>query len=110
MHGGEPANFLDVGGSATKEAVSAALKILTRDPRVKAILINIFGGIMRCDIIAQGVVDATREVGLKVPLIVRLEGTNVETGKKILRESGLKIIPATDLDDAAQKAVQQLKQ
>jgi len=105
LYGGSPANFLDVGGSAQTEQVIAAFKIITSDPEVKAILINIFGGIMRCDIIAEGVVTATREVGLKIPLVVRLEGTNVEEGKKILSESGLDIIAAENLADAAEKAV-----
>jgi len=102
---GEPANFLDVGGGASKERVTAAFKIITSDPNVKAILVNIFGGIMRCDIVAEGIVAAVKEVGLKVPLVVRLEGTNVDLGKKILKESGLAIIPADDLDDAAMKVV-----
>jgi len=105
LYGKEPANFLDVGGGASKEKVTAAFKIITADPNVKGILINIFGGIMRCDVIAEGVVAAVREVGLKVPLVVRLEGTNVELGKKILNESGLAITAADDLDDAAQKIV-----
>jgi len=105
LYGAEPANFLDVGGGASKEKVTAAFKIITADPNVKGILINIFGGIMKCDIIAEGVVAAVKEVGLKVPLVVRLEGTNVEKGKQILRESGLNVIPADDLDDAAQKIV-----
>ncbi len=104
-HGGEPANFLDVGGVATPEKVAAAFKIITADPKVKGILVNIFGGIMRCDIIAEGVVRAVRETGLRVPLVVRLEGTNVEKGKAILAESGLDIISADDLDEAAEKAV-----
>ncbi len=105
LYGKEPANFLDVGGGASKEKVTAAFKIITADPNVKGILVNIFGGIMRCDIIAEGVVAAVKEVGLKVPLVVRLEGTNVELGKKILNESGLAITAADDLDDAAQKIV-----
>src|SRR5205823_379422 len=105
LYGGAPANFLDVGGGASKERVTAAFKIITADPKVKGILVNIFGGIMRCDIIAEGVIAAVKEVGLKVPLVVRLEGTNVEIGKKILRESKLNVIPADDLDDAAQKIV-----
>jgi len=109
LYGAEPANFLDVGGGATKEKVSAAFKIITADPNVKAILINIFGGIMRCDIIAEGVVAAVKQVGLKVPLVVRLEGTNVEKGKEILSQSGLDVIAADDLDDAAQKAVASVK-
>jgi len=105
LHGGTPANFLDVGGGATKETVQKAFTIILQDKNVKAILVNIFGGIMKCDIIANGVVDAAKELSLKVPLIVRLEGTNVALGKKILAESGLKITPANDLADAAQKAV-----
>ncbi|WP_285295413.1 ADP-forming succinate--CoA ligase subunit beta [Aureimonas altamirensis] len=105
LYGKEPANFLDVGGGASKEKVTAAFKIITADPNVKGILVNIFGGIMRCDIIAEGVVAAVKEVGLQVPLVVRLEGTNVELGKKILNESGLAITAADDLDDAAQKIV-----
>jgi succinyl-CoA synthetase beta subunit len=109
LYGAEPANFLDVGGGANKEKVTAAFKIITADPNVKGILVNIFGGIMRCDVIAEGVVAAVREVGLKVPLVVRLEGTNVELGKKILRESGLDVVPADDLDDAARKIVKGVK-
>jgi len=105
LHGGTPANFLDVGGGATAETVEEAFKILTADPKVKALLVNIFGGIMKCDIIAEGVVEAAKKVGLKMPLIVRLEGTNVERGKQILAESGLDIVSADDLDDAAKKAV-----
>jgi succinyl-CoA synthetase beta subunit len=105
LYGAEPANFLDVGGGASKEKVTAAFKIITADPNVKGILVNIFGGIMKCDVIAEGVIAAVKEVGLKVPLVVRLEGTNVEKGKKILSESGLDVIPADDLDDAAQKIV-----
>jgi succinyl-CoA synthetase beta subunit len=105
LYGMAPANFLDVGGGADKAKVTAAFKIITADPNVKGILINIFGGIMKCDIIAEGVVAAVREVGLKVPLVVRLEGTNVDAGKKIIRESGLNVVPADDLDDAAQKIV-----
>lgn len=105
LHGASPANFLDVGGGANKEKVTAAFKIILQDPNVKAILVNIFGGIMKCDVIAEGVIAASKEVGLKVPLIVRLEGTNVELGKKLLRESGLNITPADDLTDAAKKAV-----
>ncbi|UHD46196.1 ADP-forming succinate--CoA ligase subunit beta [Aureimonas altamirensis] len=105
LYGKEPANFLDVGGGASKEKVTAAFKIITADPNVKGILVNIFGGIMRCDIIAEGVVAAVKDVGLQVPLVVRLEGTNVELGKKILNESGLAITAADDLDDAAQKIV-----
>src|SRR3984957_17308595 len=105
LYGESPANFLDVGGGASKDKVAAAFKIITADPNVKGILVNIFGGIMRCDIIAEGVIAAVKEVGLQVPLVVRLEGTNVDLGKKILRESGLDVIPADDLDDAAQKIV-----
>jgi succinyl-CoA synthetase beta subunit len=105
LYGEAPANFLDVGGGASKEKVTAAFKIITADPKVKGILVNIFGGIMRCDVIAEGVIAAVKEVGLKVPLVVRLEGTNVELGKKILGASGLNVIPADDLDDAAQKVV-----
>jgi succinyl-CoA synthetase beta subunit len=104
-YGGEPANFLDVGGGASREKVTEAFKIITSDPGVKGILVNIFGGIMRCDIIAEGIISAVKEVGLKAPLVVRLEGTNVEKGKKILSESGLAITPADDLDDAARKVV-----
>jgi len=105
LYGESPANFLDVGGGASKDKVTAAFKIITADPNVKGILVNIFGGIMRCDIIAEGVIAAVKEVGLKVPLVVRLEGTNVDLGKKIIRDSGLNVIPADDLDDAAQKIV-----
>ncbi len=110
LFGAEPANFLDVGGGATKEKVTEAFKIITSDPQVKGILINIFGGIMRCDVIAEGVIAAVKEVGLKVPLVVRLEGTNVELGKKILNESGLDVIAADDLADAAQKIVAAVKE
>jgi succinyl-CoA synthetase beta subunit len=109
LYGEAPANFLDVGGSATAEKVAAAFKIITSDPKVKGILVNIFGGIMKCDIIAAGVVAAVKEVGLQVPLVVRLEGTNVELGKQILSRSGLNVIPADDLDDAAQKIVKAVK-
>jgi succinyl-CoA synthetase beta subunit len=109
LYGEEPANFLDVGGGATKEKVTAAFKIITADPKVKGILVNIFGGIMRCDIIAEGVIAAVKEVGLKVPLVVRLEGTNVELGKEIIAKSGLNVISADDLDDAAQKIVKAVK-
>lgn len=105
LYGAEPANFLDVGGGASEEKVTAAFKIITADPQVKGILVNIFGGIMKCDVIARGVIGAVKAVGLKVPLVVRLEGTNVEEGKKIISESGLNVIPADDLDDAAQKIV-----
>jgi succinyl-CoA synthetase beta subunit len=109
LYGEAPANFLDVGGGASKEKVAAAFKIITADPKVKGILVNIFGGIMKCDIIAEGVVAAVKEVGLKVPLVVRLEGTNVDAGKQILSRSGLNVIPADDLDDAAQKIVKAVK-
>ncbi len=109
LYGESPANFLDVGGGASKEKVTAAFKIITADPNVKGILVNIFGGIMRCDVIAEGVIAAVREMGLKVPLVVRLEGTNVDLGKKILRESRLNVIAADDLDDAAQKIVSAVK-
>ncbi len=109
LYGAEPANFLDVGGGASKEKVTAAFKIITADPAVKGILVNIFGGIMKCDVIAEGVVAAVKEVGLQVPLVVRLEGTNVELGKKILAESGLNVVPADDLDDAAKKIVAAVK-
>jgi succinyl-CoA synthetase beta subunit len=105
LYGEEPANFLDVGGGASEEKVTAAFKIITADPNVKGILVNIFGGIMKCDVIARGVIAAVKTVGLQVPLVVRLEGTNVEEGKTIIRESGLNVIPADDLDDAAQKIV-----
>jgi succinyl-CoA synthetase beta subunit len=105
MHGGSPANFLDVGGSATKEQIVEAFKIITSDSNVKALLVNIFGGIMKCDVIAEGIVAGVKEVGLEIPLVVRLEGTNVELGKKIIDESGLNITSADDLDDAAKKAV-----
>ena len=110
LYGMAPANFLDVGGSATTDRVTAAFKIITADPNVKGILVNIFGGIMRCDVIAEGVVAAVKEVGLRVPLVVRLEGTNVDQGKAILRESGLNVVPADDLDDAAQKIVNAVKE
>ncbi|QFT64679.1 succinyl-CoA synthetase beta subunit [Roseivivax halotolerans] len=109
LYGAEPANFLDVGGGATKEKVTEAFKIITSDSNVKGILVNIFGGIMRCDVIAEGVVAAVKEVGLKVPLVVRLEGTNVEQGKEIINNSGLDVIAADDLKDGAQKIVQAVK-
>ena len=109
LYGAEPANFLDVGGGASKEKVTAAFKIITDDPAVKGILINIFGGIMKCDIIAEGVIAAVKEVGLEVPLVVRLEGTNVELGKKIINDSGLNVVSADDLDDAAKKIVAAVK-
>jgi succinyl-CoA synthetase beta subunit len=110
LYGSEPANFLDVGGGASEEKVTAAFKIITADPNVKGILVNIFGGIMKCDVIARGVIGAVKAVGLQVPLVVRLEGTNVEEGKTIIRESGLNVIPADDLDDAAQKIVKAVKE
>jgi succinyl-CoA synthetase beta subunit len=109
LYGSEPANFLDVGGGASKEKVTAALKIILSDPNVKGILVNIFGGIMRCDIIANGIVAAAKDVSLSVPVVVRLEGTNVEQGKEILAKSGLSIISASDLSDAAQKIVAAVK-
>ena len=109
LYGAEPANFLDVGGGATKEKVTEAFKIITSDPNVKGILVNIFGGIMRCDIIAEGIIAAVKEVGLQVPLVVRLEGTNVELGKKIIAESGLNVIAADDLRDGAEKIVKAVK-
>jgi succinyl-CoA synthetase beta subunit len=109
LYGGEPANFLDVGGGATKERVTAAFKLLLADPKVEGVLVNIFGGIMRCDVIAEGVVAAAREVNVGVPLVVRLEGTNVELGKQILSESGLAITAASDLADAAEKIVTAVK-
>jgi succinyl-CoA synthetase beta subunit len=110
LHGGEPANFLDVGGGATRERVTTAFKLILSDQNVRGILVNIFGGIMRCDIIAEGVVAAAREVRLEVPLVVRLEGTNVELGKKILKESGLPIVSADNLADAAEKVVRAVKE
>ncbi|TCS63602.1 ADP-forming succinate--CoA ligase subunit beta [Varunaivibrio sulfuroxidans] len=110
LYGGEPANFLDVGGGATRERVTTAFKLILSDPNVEGILVNIFGGIMRCDVIAEGVVAAAREVSLNVPLVVRLEGTNVDLGKKILSESGLPIVSADDLADAAQKVVKAVKE
>ena len=109
LFGAAPANFLDVGGGASKEKVEAAFKIITSDPNVKGILINIFGGIMRCDVIAEGVVEAVKEVGLSVPLVVRLEGTNVNEGKEIIKNSGLNVIAADDLEDAARKIVKAVK-
>ena len=109
LYGESPANFLDVGGSATKERVAAAFKIITADPNVKGILVNIFGGIMKCDVIADGVVAAVKEVGLQVPLVVRLEGTNVDKGKEIIATSNLNVTSANDLDDAAQKIVQAVR-
>jgi len=110
LSGGAPANFLDVGGGATKERVTAAFKIILSDPNVEGILVNIFGGIMRCDVIAEGVVAAAREVDLHVPLVVRLEGTNVELGKKILADSGLSVVSADDLGDAAKKVVKAVRE
>ena len=110
LYGAEPANFLDVGGGASKEKVTAAFKIITADPNVKGILVNIFGGIMRCDIIAEGVIAAVKEVGLQVPLVVRLEGTNVDEGKAIIKGSGLNVISADDLSDAAEKIVKAVKE
>lgn len=109
IHGGSPANFLDVGGGANKEKVTAAFKLILKDPNVKGILVNIFGGIMKCDIIAEGIIAATKEMGLKLPLVVRLQGTNVELGKKLLADSGLNITPADDLTTAAQKIVDAVK-
>ncbi|WP_321490839.1 ADP-forming succinate--CoA ligase subunit beta [uncultured Hyphomonas sp.] len=109
LYGEEPANFCDVGGGAGKEKVAAAFKIIMKDPNVKGILVNIFGGIMKCDVIAEGVIAAVKETNLAVPLVVRLEGTNVDLGKKIIAESGLNVIPADDLDDAAQKIVNAVK-
>jgi succinyl-CoA synthetase beta subunit len=105
LHGGDPANFLDVGGSAQKDQVTEAFKIISSDPRVSAILVNIFGGIMRCDIIAQGIIAAVSELDLKIPLIVRLKGTEVDAAKKLIKDSGLRIISCDDLDQAAAKAV-----
>lgn len=109
-YGGEPANFLDVGGGATKDQVSAAFRLISKDPKVKAIFVNIFGGIMKCDVIAEGVISAIKEVGLKVPLVVRLEGTNVEKGRDMLNQSGLKVITATSMGDGAEKVVRAMKE
>jgi succinyl-CoA synthetase beta subunit len=109
LSGGRPANFLDVGGGADEDKVTAAFKILLSDARVKAVLVNIFGGIMKCDVIANGIVAAAKQVGLRIPLVVRLEGTNVEKGKEILAGSGLEIVAADDLGDAARKAVAAVK-
>ena len=109
LYGAEPANFLDVGGGATKEKVTEAFKIITSDLKVKGILVNIFGGIMRCDVIAEGVVAAVKEVGLQVPLVVSLEGTNVEKGKDIINNSGLDVIAENDLKDGAEKIVREVK-
>ena len=105
LHGGQPANFLDVGGGATKERVTEAFKIILSDENVQAVLINIFGGIVRCDLIAEGVIGAVNEVGVEVPVVVRLEGNNAELGREVLSESGLNIIAATSLTDAAQQVV-----
>jgi len=105
LYGGEPANFLDVGGGATTDQVTEAFKIMLRNPDLKAILVNIFGGIMRCDVVAEGLVQAAQVVKLKIPLVVRLEGTNVERGREILEKSGLDMITATTMDDAAEKVV-----
>ena len=110
LYGEAPANFLDVGGGASKEKVAAAFKIITSDPKVRGILVNIFGGIMKCDVIAEGVVAAVKEVGLRVPLVVRLEGTNVELGKEIIAKSNLDVTSADDLDDAAQKIVKAVRE
>ena len=104
--GGEPANFLDVGGGASKERVAAAFKIILSDPNVKGIFVNIFGGIVHCDLVAQGVIDAVKEVGLQLPLVVRLEGTNVEAGRKLLAESGLNVTTAAEMADGAAKIVE----
>jgi succinyl-CoA synthetase beta subunit len=109
LYGQEPANFLDVGGGASKEKVSAAFKLILSDKNVKGILVNIFGGIMQCDVLAQGVVDAAKEINLSVPLVVRLAGTNFEKGKEILDKSNLKILSASDLNDAAKKVVEAIK-
>jgi succinyl-CoA synthetase beta subunit len=106
VSGGQPANFLDVGGGATKERVSEAFKIILSDDNVKAVLVNIFGGIVRCDMIAEGIIGAVKEVGVKVPVVVRLEGNNAKVGTKVLAESGLNIIAATSLSDAAQQVVE----
>ena len=110
LRGGEPANFLDVGGGASKEKIAEAFKIILSDPHVKGVLVNIFGGIMRCDVIAEGIIEAVREVKIGVPLVVRLEGTNVARGKALLDESGLAVISADDLDDAARKIVAAVKE
>jgi succinyl-CoA synthetase beta subunit len=109
LYGSEPANFLDVGGGASKEKVSTAFKIILSDKNVKGILVNIFGGIMRCDVLAQGLVDAAKETNLSLPLVVRLEGTNVKLGKEILKKSNLKIISASNLADAAKKIIEVTK-
>jgi len=109
LHGSSPANFLDVGGGASEKQVEEAFKILTGDPKVKAILVNIFGGIMKCDVIANGIVNAAKKVNLSVPLVVRLEGTNVEKGVQLLQKSGIPLVTANNLDDAAIKAVSAVK-
>jgi succinyl-CoA synthetase beta subunit len=109
LYGGNPANFLDVGGGATKEQVTVAFKLIMSDPNVKALLVNIFGGIMRCDIIAEGIVEAARDVGINAPLVVRLQGTNVEKGREILKSSGLNVISAERMDEAAEKVVEAAK-
>ena len=109
LHGGQPANFLDVGGGATAERVTEAFKLITSGSDVKAILVNIFGGIVRCDLIAEGIIEAVKQVGLTIPVIARLEGTNVEQGRKLLEESDFDIIPAVDLTDAAKKVVEAAK-
>jgi succinyl-CoA synthetase beta subunit len=108
LHGGEPANFLDVGGGATAEKVAEAFKLILSDPKVKAILVNIFGGIVRCDLIAEGIIQAVKEVQVTVPVVVRLEGTNVEQGKRLLADSGLNVMIADGLTDAAKKAVHEV--
>src|SRR5450759_618225 len=105
FHGGEPANFLDVGGGANTQQVTEAFRILLSDPKVKGVLVNIFGGIMKCDVIANGIVAAAKEVGMNIPLVARLEGTNVQEGRRLLRDSGLKLIAAADLTEAAEKIV-----
>ena len=109
LNGGEPANFLDVGGGANKEKVTEAFKLILSSDKVKAIFVNIFGGIVRCDMIAEGIIAAVKEVGVKVPVIVRLEGTNVDAGKELLKNSGLAIIPADDINDGAKKSVEAVK-
>ena len=105
LNGGAPANFLDVGGGATKEMVTSAFKIILSDTKVKAVFVNIFGGIMRCDVIADGIIAAAKDIGIKIPVVVRLEGTNVEIGRKMLEDSGLKLLTATDMNDGARKVV-----
>jgi succinyl-CoA synthetase beta subunit len=105
LHGGQPANFLDVGGGATAERVTNAFKLITSSPDVKAILVNIFGGIVRCDLIAEGIIEAVKQVGLKVPVVARLQGTNMEKGQEMLKSSGLKITPVSDLTEAAKTVV-----